>query len=117
MSAKLEREAYIDLHREHLCVWLTANGIDPKDVPIYAWVRVQRNQIVCPVYQRNAEGKLFVDPENPDRTARTIITVPLVAEPDETVGRWLLWPWPSTERLGVGASGAANQASTERTTP
>lgn len=95
MSDKPEREAYIDLHRVRICAWVKANGIDPNDVPLYAWVRIEGgDQIACPVWRRNAEGKPYLDEETGE-LARGLIVRPLVAEPGETVARWLLWPWPA----------------------
>jgi hypothetical protein len=79
---------YATAHRERLCVWLRANGIDPNDVPTDARLAVADDLIFCPVYRRNDAGRLFVDPAT-DTAARKVVAVPLVAEPGETVAGWL----------------------------
>ena len=79
---------YAKVNLTKLAAWVAANGINPGDVPMDARVRVEGDTIVCPVHLRNDRGFKFIDEET-RQAARGVVRVPLVAEPGETVARWL----------------------------
>jgi hypothetical protein len=72
--------------------WLRLHSIDPQDVPIDSDL-VMEDSAFGPVIRystllRNADGRRYVDPEDPDRAARAQRTAPLRALPDQA--------WPAT---------------------
>ncbi|MFJ2259485.1 hypothetical protein ACIOKD_14285 [Streptomyces sp. NPDC087844] len=55
----------IDTHREVLCAWATANGIEPEDVVARTGMTIQRTGrrtvIVYHQFQRSQDGKILFD--------------------------------------------------------
>lgn len=72
--------------RDALCNWLTANGINPADVPIdgdLAIVETDAGRAIrVEVEVRNEDGRVLLD-EREHRAARELRTVPLLVEPPD----------------------------------
>jgi hypothetical protein len=72
--------------RDALCDWLTANGIDPHDVPVdgdLAIVDTDAGRAIrVEVELRSEDGRVLLD-EREHRAARELRTVPLVVEPPD----------------------------------
>jgi hypothetical protein len=76
--------AHLD-HREELCAWLTANGIDADEVPDDADMTIETDAtgqrwIRTEIYATNANGKRFVNAYG-TAAARLRTMTPLKAEP------------------------------------
>jgi hypothetical protein len=75
-----------DSRREALCAWLTANGIDPKAVPMDADMTITEGTagrfLRCEVFDRGRDGRIKVDERGED-AARLVINVPLKVEPPD----------------------------------
>ncbi|WP_202237015.1 hypothetical protein [Actinacidiphila reveromycinica] len=78
--------ALTDDRRQEVCDWLTANGINPNDVPVDADVEIQgdgdQRTLRCEVYVTNEFGDKVRD-ETGNDIARNHIGVPLAVEPPE----------------------------------
>lgn len=76
----------LDGRRKELCDWLTANGIDPADVPIDGDLTIVDSGTVrairVEVEVRGENGRVLRD-EREDRAARELRTVPLLVEPPD----------------------------------
>lgn len=72
--------------RVAVCAWLTANGINPNDLPQDADVTIQQGPdgrvLRCETYDRTPDGHLQPDERNIG-IALKVVTVPLKAEPPE----------------------------------
>lgn len=72
--------------------WLRLHSIDPKAVPIDSDLLIEDSAygpvIRYTAYLRNADGRCYVDPGNPDRAAQEQRTALLRALPDPA--------WPTT---------------------
>lgn len=75
-------------HRQAIAEWLEANGVAPDDVPLDAAAGVTDGRLTVEVYRRNAEGRLYVDPDTGE-VARTTVTVPVKARPSHHAHLWL----------------------------
>lgn len=61
----------IDRHREALCAWATANGIDPKGIAASPGLTIERSgrrgvSILYRELQRTTDGRSLPDPDRPD---------------------------------------------------
>lgn len=85
--------------REAVCAWLTANGIDPKNVPTDADIVIQDGPdgriLRCEVFDLNDDGERQVD-ERGQMAARTFVTVPLKTEPPQW---WQPYEKPTSDQL------------------
>jgi hypothetical protein len=72
--------------REALCAWLTANGINPNDVPQDADMTISEGTagrfLCCEVFERTADGHFHLD-ERGEKAAVTVVAVPLKVEPPD----------------------------------
>lgn len=72
--------------RVALCAWLTANGINPRDVPQDADITIDKGPsgrfLRCEAYDRTPDGHLQAD-ERGDHVALTVISLPLKVEPPD----------------------------------
>ncbi|MFD7995460.1 hypothetical protein [Streptomyces mexicanus] len=72
--------------REAVCAWLTANGIDPRDVPQDADITIDQGAtgrfLRCEVFDRGPDGHIKVD-ERGKKPAILVINVPLKVEPPD----------------------------------
>jgi hypothetical protein len=64
-------EQAIDRHREALCAWATANGIDPRRIASRPGLTIERSgrrglSIVYRELQRDVDGRWLPDPDRPD---------------------------------------------------
>lgn len=75
--------------RKQVAAWLSANGLDPNDVPAYGTVTVADGQITTEVFVRNERGKLVCEPGDPMRPAHRTVQAPLLVEPNAAVAEWL----------------------------
>ncbi len=70
--------------REAMAAWLTANGVDPHDVPLHADITVDdqdgRRVIRYEAFQRDSDGCIVATDEGTDAAVEER-TTPLVAEP------------------------------------
>ncbi|MFD8777567.1 hypothetical protein [Streptomyces sp. NPDC059916] len=70
--------------REAVCAWLTANGINPNDVPNDADLAIDTSPtgrlIRCEVFERDLDGRIQMDVHD-EAPARSVITVPLKTDP------------------------------------
>lgn len=74
--------AQVEQHRETLCRWVEANGIDPKSVAIEELtVETDGKQTVIRYQeiQRSPEGRPLVDPEDRDKVWHIERTTPQLA--------------------------------------
>lgn len=59
----------IEQHREQLCQWAQANGLDPKDVAANPGLTIEqsgkRTVIVWRQFQRDDQGRIMPDPADP----------------------------------------------------
>lgn len=71
----------IDQHREALCEWAKANGIEPENVAASPGLTVERvgrrTVIVYHEFQRDARGWLQLDPDTPDKAWTVKRSTPL----------------------------------------
>ena len=71
--------------------WLTANGIDPSDVPQDTTLVIEtidgQRVLRYDVYLRNEVGSKDVDPNDPDQAAREERTTRLIVEPPTWMSR------------------------------
>lgn len=72
--------------RQQLCDWLTANGIDYREVAVPDPLTVEtlpngQRIIRYTIYLRTADGHRYTDPDQDNQTAREERTTPLVVEP------------------------------------
>jgi hypothetical protein len=85
--------------RTALCGWLTANGINPHDVPADADMTIDKGPtgrfLRCEVFDRSLDGRLQVD-ERGERVALMVVNVPLQVEPPEW---WTPYEKPTREQL------------------
>jgi hypothetical protein len=85
--------------RQALCAWITANGIDPKAVPLDADMTIDKGPtgrfLRCEVFDRDHDGRILVD-ERGEGAARLIINVPLKAEPPDW---WQPYQKPTRDQL------------------
>lgn len=72
--------------REAVCAWLTANGINPRDVPQDADITIDQAAtgrfLRCEVFDRGPDGHIKVD-ERGKKPAILVINVPLQVEPPD----------------------------------
>jgi pyrroloquinoline quinone (PQQ) biosynthesis protein C len=76
----------VEQHRELLCRWVEANGIDPKTVAIEEMtVETDGKQAVIRYQeiQRSPEGRSLIDPECSDRAWRIERTAPQLTDLDD----------------------------------
>lgn len=83
----LYRSDDIAEHREALCEWIKTNAIDPKGVSD-RWISVEehdgRRVIRYRAMKRTPDGRLLIDPDDPDRAWTEERTAPLLTDlPDE----------------------------------
>lgn len=87
--------------RTELCAWLTANGIEPGDVPADADMTIDKGPtgrfIRCEVFDRTRDGKLQVDAHG-ENVATMVINVPLAVEPPVW---WTPYEKPTREQLAA----------------
>ncbi|NUP16483.1 MAG: hypothetical protein HOZ81_10335 [Streptomyces sp.] len=61
--------AGMERHRERLCQWAEANGLDPKDIASAPGVAIERSGrrivIVWRQFQRDDQGRIMIDPADP----------------------------------------------------
>ncbi|MFE1451956.1 hypothetical protein [Streptomyces olivaceoviridis] len=85
--------------REALCAWLTANGIDPKAVPLDADMTIEQGPdgrfLHCDVFDLDQDGRKQLD-ERGDKVAIKVATVPLKVEPPEW---WQPYQKPTRDQL------------------
>lgn len=85
--------------REAMCAWLTANGINPNDVPQDAEMTISEGTagrfLNCDVFERTPDGHIQVD-ERGEKAAVTVIHVPLKVEPPEW---WEPYEKPTRDEL------------------
>ncbi|MFJ8727695.1 hypothetical protein [Streptomyces sp. NPDC093269] len=85
--------------REAVCAWLTANGIDPKNVPQDADITISEGAggrvISCEVFDLDPDGLRQID-ERGNRAAVTVVTVPLKVEPPTW---WKPYQKPTSDQL------------------
>ncbi|MET8585786.1 hypothetical protein ABZX39_33685 [Streptomyces collinus] len=85
--------------RQALCAWLTANGIDPKAVPVDADMTIDKGPtgrfLRCEVFDRDRDGRIKVD-ERGEGPARLVINVPLKLEPPDW---WEPYQKPTRDEL------------------
>ncbi|MGW3330278.1 hypothetical protein ACWDF9_06985 [Streptomyces rubiginosohelvolus] len=59
----------IEQHREQLCQWAQANGLDPKDIASAPGVTIERTgkrtDIIWRQFQRDDQGRIMPDPADP----------------------------------------------------
>jgi hypothetical protein len=87
-------------HREILCDWLRANGINPDEVPLDADLTIEADAtgqrwIRCETYCTTNDGQRFVNAEGTD-AARELVLAPLKTEPPTW---WQPHTRPSREQL------------------
>lgn len=95
-------------HREILCDWLRANGINPDEVPLDADLTIEADAtgqrwIRCETYCTTNDGQRFMNAEGTD-AARELVLAPLKTEPPTW---WQPHTRPSREQLleALGAVG------------
>lgn len=80
---RLITRAEIERHREALCEWLSANGVDPDQV-VDRWLSIEladdERLIRFRVYRVTAGGRRLMDPDDQSRAWAEERTVPLVIE-------------------------------------
>ncbi|MEU5664748.1 hypothetical protein [Streptomyces longwoodensis] len=86
-------QADIERHREALCEWARANGIEPRDIAAAPGLTVEqvgeRTVIVYWEFQRSAGGAVLVDPKRPGeplwvrRAARLRVPLPALGDHSE----------------------------------
>lgn len=85
--------------RTALCAWLTANGINPNDVPTDAEMTINKGPtgrfLRCEVFDRGPDGRIQLD-ERRERTALMVVNVPLQVEPPEW---WKPYEKPTRDQL------------------
>lgn len=85
--------------REAVCVWLAANGINPKHVPQDADITVDKGPtgrfLRCEVFDLTPEGHRRLD-EHGERAATFVVNVPLQTDPPEW---WQPHVKPTREQL------------------
>lgn len=89
----------IDDRRAKLCEWLTANGINPSDVPQDADMTISEGTggrfLCCEVFDRGAAGEVRLD-ERGEKAAVTVVAVPLKVEPPQW---WEPYEKPTRDEL------------------
>jgi hypothetical protein len=85
-----------DRHRDHICEWIRANGLDPGSIPAHSTVTVAGGTITYTVWLKDDKGKLNLGPDR--RPIAETRTSPLVVEPDDVVRQWLLPRCPTCGR-------------------
>lgn len=73
---------------DDIVAWLTANGIEPKQVSPTVVPRIANEQIVCDVYLINGNGRKYRD-DATGKPAKGVVTVPLVVAPPPVLASWL----------------------------
>ncbi|WP_055693245.1 hypothetical protein [Streptomyces prasinopilosus] len=72
--------------RKAVCAWLTANGINPSDVPQDADMTIDDGPtgrvLRCEVFDRHPDGYIQVD-ERGEKAAIRVVSVPLTVEPPQ----------------------------------
>jgi hypothetical protein len=91
--------------REAVCDWLTANGVDPRNVPVDGelWVDTDGNGIRtlhAEQFETDASGRHVLN-ERRDEAARRQVAVPLVVEPPHW---WQPHRLPTREQLLAAVS-------------
>ncbi len=89
--------------RQALCAWLTANGINPDNVPWDADMTISEGaagrHLCCEVFDLTSDGHRPID-ERGEFAAVTVVTVPLKVEPPEW---WQPYEKPTREQLLAAA--------------
>ena len=75
--------------REELCEWLSANHINPDDVPMYADLHYADGQLSTTVVRRDADGRQYPDPFEPNSVATEPATFTIAAPPSARILAWL----------------------------
>ncbi|KFK91501.1 hypothetical protein IX27_00260 [Streptomyces sp. JS01] len=83
-------------HREALCRWVEANGLNPKDIASAPGVTIERTgkrtDIVWRQFQRDDQGRIMSDPADPT-TAWTVRKATRMTSPPAEHG------YPETETI------------------
>lgn len=92
--------SYSEDRRTALCEWLTANGVEPKNVPINSDLTIATDEhgartVHYEEYALDSTGSRYID-ERLQHAARVRRSAPLVAEPPEW---WEPYEKPSREQL------------------
>lgn len=87
-----------ETYRQAIINWLTANGIDPKLVPIDARASVADGMLTIPLKVQDENGRDQIDPNEPFAIARHTVTVPVVVPPTPDVELWLTPVCPTCGR-------------------
>lgn len=82
--------------RDQLCDWLSANGLDPAEIPQDATITIGHSGITTEVKTRNPDGT-DVFTQTGDIVTDTV-TVPLAVDPPPLVRAWLRPTCPTCGR-------------------
>jgi hypothetical protein len=83
--------------RDQLCAWLTANGIDPKNVPTDARMSWVDGRLTTDMHLLDEDGRKHEDPTRKNQLARETKTFP-ASQPPPLVATWLLPRCPTCGR-------------------
>lgn len=83
--------------RTAICDWLTANGVDPAQVPVEAKASVTDGKLTIPLI-RDEHGRVQVDPDDALKLVYRTVTVPVVVPPTADVKLWLTPTCPTCGR-------------------
>lgn len=81
----------------HLLVWLAANGIDARRIPVDPHMTLVGDQLTTDQKVQNAAGLDQIDP-GADRIARETVTYTITVPPPVDVAAWLLPRCPACGR-------------------
>jgi hypothetical protein len=75
--------------RNAIINWLTANGINIRNVPEDAKASIADGKLTIPLYVANERGEHQIDPDNELQVLRRSVTVPVKVPPTPDVDLWL----------------------------
>lgn len=80
--------------RQRVCLWLSANGVDPKRTPVHPDASIADGQLTLR-QKTQRKGHDVVDGND---ILTHVITVPVLVEPDAEVAEWLRPTCPACGR-------------------
>lgn len=85
-----------DVLRQHVLDWLTANGVETRDVPGNPYASVNDGVLTIDMWMRGEDGQQVFKPDA-DELMRATETFPVVVKPPVDVAEWLM---PRCETCG-----------------
>lgn len=80
--------------RQRVCLWLSANGVEPKRTPMYPNASISAGQLTIRQKVQH-DGHDVVDGHE---ILTEVITVPVLVEPDTEIAEWLRPKCPTCHR-------------------